>query len=218
MRKYLFIGVLAVLSLLLLHSFATPPAVVPTWTVRLPATHGLKAGAIIEETGKPIGKVVAVKPHNASDGENGTDVVVTLDPSGQQRLRENSTFFVAPSTGTTEPGLRLVVFDETSPVLPPGSHIKGAESELAVELKKQIAGLDSTVREVSRQLDKFRGALDSVSKSEEKRKLEEGVEGLLVTMQRVQNDVVRVVTKELARWKQIFDKIFPAETTEKKTV
>ncbi len=218
MRKYLFIGVFAFLSLLLLHSFATPPALVPTWTVRLPATHGLKAGAIIEETGKPIGKVVAVKPHSASDGERGTDVIVTLDLNSQQRLRENSTFLVAPSTGTTEPGLRLVVFDETSPVLPPGSHIKGAESELAVELKKQIAGLDSTVREVSRQLDQFRGALDSVSKSEEKRKLEEGIEGLAVTVRRVQDDVIRVVTEELARWKQIFEKIFPIEVETKKTV
>ena len=218
MRKYLFIGVFAFLSLLLLHSFATPPALAPTWTVRLPATHGLKAGAIIEETGKPIGKVVAVKPHSASDGERGTDVIVTLDLSSQQRLRENSTFLVAPSTGTTEPGLRLVVFDETSPVLPPGSHIKGAESELAVELKKQIAGLDSTVREVSRQLDKFRGALDSASKSEEKRKLEEGVEGLVVTVRRVQDDVIRVVTEELARWKQIFEKIFPTEAAAKRTV
>ena len=218
MRKYLFIGVFAFLSLLLLHIFATPPALAPTWTVRLPATHGLKAGAIIEETGKPIGKVVAVKPHSASDGERGTDVIVTLDLNSQQRLRENSTFLVAPSTGTTEPGLRLVVFDETSPVLPPGSHIKGAESELAVELKKQIAGLDSTVREVSRQLDKFRGALDSVSKSEEKRKLEEGIEGLVVTVRRVQDDVIRVVTEELARWKQIFEKIFPIEVETKKTV
>ncbi len=218
MRKYLFVGMFCLSSLLLLRVFATPSALAPTWIVQLPAAHGLRAGAVIEETGAPIGKVVAVKAHLTADGESGTDVIVTLDPNGQQRLRENATFFVTPATGTTGPGLRLVVFDEKSPLLPPGSHIKGAESELAVELKRQIAGIDSTVREVSRQLDKFRGALDSASKSEEKRKLEEGVEGLAATVRRVQDDVTRVVTEELARWKQIFEKIFPAATETKKTV
>jgi len=218
MRKYLFIGVFGLFSLLLLRSFATPPVLAPTWTVQLPATHGLKAGAIVEETGKPIGKVIAVKPHKASDGESGADVIVTLDLTAQQRLREKSTFLVIPSTATTTPGLRLVVFDETSPVLPPGSHIRGAESELAVELKKQVAGLDSMVREASRQLDQFRDALESVSKSEEKRKLEEGIEGLAATVRRVQADVTRFVTEELARWKQILDKIFPTEAGIEKTV
>ena len=218
MRKFIFVGVFALFSLLLLHLFATPPALTPTWTVQLSAAHGLKAGALVEETGKPIGKVISVKPHTTADGESGADVVVTLDLSSQHRLRENSTFLVAPSTGTAEPGLRLVVFDETSPVLPPGSHVKGADSELAIELKKQITGLDSTVREVSRQLDQFRGALESASKSEEKRKLEEGVEGLAATVRRVQDDVTRVVTEELARWKSIFEKIFPSTTAAKKTV
>ena len=218
MRKYLLGGLFGLSALLLLHVFATPPALTPTWTVQLPAAHGLKVGAIVEETGQPIGKVVAVKPHTGSDGTAGADVVVTLDPSGQQRLRENSAFFVTPSTGTTDPGLRLVVFDEKSPLLPPGSHVKGTDSELAIELKKQIAGIDSTVREVSRQLDQFRGALDSVSKSEEKRKLEEGVEGLAATVRRVRDDVTRVVTQELARWKAIFEKIFPAEPKAEKTV
>ena len=218
MRKFIFVGMIGLASLLLLRIFATPPTPAPTWTVRLPATHGLKAGAIVEETGKPIGTVVSVKPHTASDGESGADVIVTLDRSGQQRLRENSTFLVTTPTETVEPELHLVVFDETSPVLPPGSHIKGAESELAVELKRQIAGLDSTVREVSRQLDQFRDALDSVSKSEEKRKLEAGVEGLAATVRRVQDDLTRVVTEELARWKQIFEKIFPAGTEAKKAV
>jgi ABC-type transporter Mla subunit MlaD len=218
MRKYVFLGVFALASLLLLRVFATPLALTPTWTVQLPATHGLKAGAIVEEAGQPIGKVIAVKPWRASDGERGADAVVTLDLNAQHRLRANSTFLVSPSTETTEPKLRLVVFDETSPMLPPGSHIKGAESELAVELKKQIAGLDSTVREVSRQLDQFRSALDSVSRSEEKRRLEEGIEGLAVTIRRVQDDITRVVTQELARWKAIFDKIFPAEKAAEKTV
>src|SRR5262245_46186770 len=145
MRKYLLGGLLGLSALLLLHTFATTPALAPTWTVQLPATHGLKIGAVVEETGQPIGKVIAVKPHAGSDGTGGADVVVTLDPNSQQRLRENSTFFVTPATGTTDPGLRLVVFDEKSPVLPPGSHVRGVDSELAVELKKQIAGLDSTV-------------------------------------------------------------------------
>jgi|GEM_PF-5820157 len=219
MRKYLFGAVVCLSIVVLLHVFATPPSLTPStpiWTVQFPSAHDLKVGAVVEETGQPIGKVVAVKPHTGSDGNGGTDVVVTLDPHGQQRLRENSTFFVTPATGTTEPSLRLVVFDEKSPVLPPGSHVKGADSELAVELKRQIAGLDSTVREVSRQLDQFRGALDSVSKSEEKRRLEESVIGLAETFRRVQDDVTRVVTEELARWKHIFDKIFPPDTETKK--
>lgn len=217
MRKYLFIGVFALSSLLLLRVFATLP-LPPTWTVQLPVTHGLKAGAIVEEAGQSIGKVVAVKPYTGLDGERGAEVVVTLAPDAQHRLREHSTFLVSPATDTTDPKLRLVVFDETSPVLPPGSHIKGADSELAVELKKQIAGLDSAVREAARQLDQFRDALDNVSRSEEKRKLEEGIEGLATTIRRVQDDVTRIVAQELARWKAIFDKIFPTEKTAEKTV
>ena len=215
MRKYLFGAAFCFSALLLLYVFATPPSLTPTWTVQMPAAHGLKPGAVVEETGRPIGKVIAVHP-STTNGGGSTDVVVTLDPTAYQRLKENSTFLLTPTTGTTEPGLRLVVFDETSPVLPPGSRVKGADSELAVELKKQIAGIDSTVREVSRQLDQFRGALESVSKSEEKRKLEEGIEQLAVTVRRVQDDIARVLTEELARWRQIFEKIFPSET--KRTV
>jgi ABC-type transporter Mla subunit MlaD len=216
MRKYLLGGLCGLFVLFLLHTFANPPVSTPTWTVQLPATHGLKVGAIVEETGQPIGKVVAVKPLAGSEGTSGVDVVVTLDANGQQRLHENSAFFVTPTTGTTDPGLRLVVFDEKSPLLPPGSHVKGTDSDLTIELKKQIAAIDNTVREVSRQLDQFRGALDSVSKSEEKRKLEEGVEGLAATLRRVQDDVTRMVTQELARWKAIFEKVFPAEKTAEK--
>jgi ABC-type transporter Mla subunit MlaD len=215
MRKYLFGAVFCLSALLFLYTFATPPSLTPTWTVQMPTAHGLKPGAVVEETGRPIGKVIAVHP-STTNGGVGTDVVVTLDPTAHQRLKENSTFLLTPTTGTTEPGLRLVVFDETSPVLPPGSRVRGADSELAVELKKQIAGIDSTVREVSRQLDQFRGALESVSKSEEKRRLEEGIEGLAVTVRRVQDDIARVITEELARWRQIFEKIFPSET--KRTV
>lgn len=221
MRKYLFAAVFCLSAVLLLYVFATPlpltPAT-PTWTVQLPSTHALKVGAVVEETGRPIGKVVAVRARSTSDGIGGTDVVVTLDPSAHQRLKENSTFLLTTPTGAAEPRLRLVVFDETSPVLPPGSRVKGADSELAVELKKHIAGLDSTVREVSRQLDQFRGALDNVSRSEEKRKLEEGVEGLVATVRRVQDDITRVVSEELVRWKQIFDKIFPPDTETKRAV
>ena len=216
MRKYLFGAVFCLSALLLLYVFATPPSLTPTWTVQMPTAHGLKPGAVVEETGRPIGKVIAVHPSTTKNGGDSTDVVVTLDPTAHQRLKENSTFLLTPTTGTTEPGLRLVVFDETSPVLPPSSRVKGADSELAVELKKQIAGIDSTVREVSRQLDQFRGALESVSKSEEKRKLEEGIEQLAVTVRRVQDDIARVLTEGLARWRQIFEKIFPSET--KRTV
>lgn len=223
MRKYLFGVIFCLSALLLLYVFATPPlpsSSAPIWTVQLPSAHDLKVGAIVEEIGQPIGKVIAVHPRSTSDGIDSAevDVVVTLDPSAHQRLKENSTFLLTTPTGTTEPRLRLVVFDETSPVLPPGSRVKGADSELAIELKKQLAGLDSTVREVSRQLDQFRGALDSVSKSEEKRKLEEGVEGLAATVRRVQDDITRVVTEEFARWKAIFEKIFPAEKEAGKTV
>ena len=215
MRKYLFSAAFCFSALLLLYVFATPPSLTPTWTVQMSTAPGLKPGAVVEETGRPIGKVIAVHP-STTNGGGSTDVVVTLDPTAYQRLKENSTFLLTPTTGTTEPGLRLVVFDETSPVLPPGSRVKGADSELAVELKKQIAGIDSTVREVSRQLDQFRGALESVSKSEEKRKLEEGIEQLAVTVRRVQDDIARVLTEELARWRQMFEKIFPSET--KRTV
>ena len=221
MRKYLFVVLFCLSAVLFLRVFATPPSLTsstPTWIVQIPTTYNLQPGAIVEETGQPIGKVLAVNPRTGSDSPRDVDVVVTLDTNGQQRLRENSTFFVTPATDTTASKLRLVVFDETSPLLPPGSRIKGTDSELALELKKQLAGVDSTVREISRQLDQFRDALDSVSKSEEKRKLEEGVEGLAATVRRTQEDITRVVTEELARWKKIFEKIFPAEKETERAV
>ena len=68
-----------------------------------------------------------------------------------------------------------------------------------------------TVRGVAQQLDIFRQVLDKTSKSEEKRKLEESIGGLAATIDRTQNDAIRIVTEEIARWKKLFDKFFPPE-------
>jgi hypothetical protein len=82
---------------------------------------------------------------------------------------------------------------------------------MELEIKRQIAALDSTVRGVVQQLDSLRQVLDKTSKSEEKRKLEESVEGLAATIHRTRNDFIRIVTEELARWKKLYDKFFAPE-------
>jgi ABC-type transporter Mla subunit MlaD len=213
MRKLLFIAVFCLSSLLLWRVYATTSSVPSLWTVRLTAAHGLMAGDAVEEGGRRIGQVVRVEPHLAPDRETETDVLITLDPSARDRVRERSTFFVATPTGSTRPTLSLVVFDEKSAVLPPGSQIAGAESETELELKRQLASVDTAIRGVSQQLDQFRQLLDKASKSEEKRNLEKSVEGFFVTMQRTRDDFVRIVTEEVARWKRLYEKFFPPETT-----
>jgi hypothetical protein len=214
MRKWIVIGVLCLSSLFFLRVYATTSPVTATWTVRLPENHGLVAGDTVEEAGEGIGQVVEVAPHTATDGESGFDVLITLDHSHQDRLRERSTFVVVKSPGSTRPVLTLVVFDEKSPVLPPGSRIAGVGSEMELEVKRQLAALDNTVRGVARQLDILRQVLDKTSKSEEKRKLEESIGGLAATLHRTQSDVMRIVTEEIARWKKLFDKFFPPEAEE----
>ena len=214
MRKLFFISVFCLSSLLLLRVYATtPPATTtPTWTVRFTESHGLMAGDAVEEAGHQIGKVVSVAPHSAPDREGGIDVTITLTPDAQIRLRQRSTFLVTTPTGSVHPVMSLVVFDEQSPVLPPGSRIAGADSEMELEIKRQIATLDSTVRDVTQQLDQWRQVLDKTSKSEEKRKLEESVAGLAATFHRTRDDFIRIVTEELARWKKLYEKLFPPET------
>jgi ABC-type transporter Mla subunit MlaD len=218
MRKWILVGVVCLSSLFLLRVYATTAPVTATWTVRLAENHGLMAGDAVEEAGARIGQVVEVAPHTVPDGESGFDVFITLDRSHQDRLRERSTFFIATPPGSTRPVLTLVVFDEKSPVLPPGSRITGVGSEMELEVKRQLAALDSTVRGVVQQLDILRQVLDNTSKSEEKRKLEESIEGLAATIHRTRNDFIRIVTEEIARWKKLFDKFFPSEAEKMKTV
>lgn len=211
MRKLFFISVFCLSSFLLLHVYATTLPTTPTWTVRFTASHGLITGDAVEEGGHRIGEVVGIVPHTAPDGESGVDVTITLDSTAQTRLRERSTLLVTTPPGSTRPVLNLIVFDDTSPVLPPGSLIAGAESEMELEIKRQMATLDSAVRDVTQQLDQWRQVLDKTSKSEEKRKLEESVEGLAATFHRTRDDFIRIVTEEIARWKKLVDKLFPPE-------
>ncbi|NOT55563.1 MAG: hypothetical protein HOP18_13250 [Deltaproteobacteria bacterium] len=215
MRRWIIVGVLCVSSLFLLRVYATTAPVTATWTVRLADRHGFMAGDTVEdEGGARIGHVVDVGPHSAPDGESGFDVSITLDRDQHTRLRERSTFVVATPPDSPRPVLRLIVFDETSPVLPPGSRIAGVGSEMELEIKRQIAAFDSTVRGVTQQLDALRQVLDKTSKSEEKRKLEESVGGLAATLHRTQADVIRIVTEEIARWKKLYEKFFPPEAEE----
>ena len=213
MRKWIFAGVFCLSSLLLLRVYATTPpaATTPTWIVHFTESHGLRAGDPVEEAGRRIGDVVGIASHTASAGKSGVDVTITLDSIAQTRLRERSTFLVTTPTGSTRPVLNLIVFDDTSPVLPPGSRIIGAESEMELEIKQQLATLDRTVRGVAQQLDQWRQVLDKTSKSEEKRKLEESVAGLATSLHRMRDDFIRIVTEEIARWKKLLDQLFPPE-------
>jgi predicted nucleic acid-binding Zn-ribbon protein len=107
--------------------------------------------------------------------------------------------------------LSLVVFDEHSPPLPPGSRVAGVESELELELKRQIIAAESAVRIFTRQLDDLRQTLDKASRSEEKRKLEDSMDGLVDTLRRTRDDVARLITQELRRWKKLYEKFFEPE-------
>jgi ABC-type transporter Mla subunit MlaD len=209
-RKILFLSVLGVIVLFLLHVFAITPTE-PTWTVRLRAPHGLQAGDAVQEGERRIGRVVAVESRTGSGKTPTTEVSITLDPSFHERLHEQSTMVVATPAGSVRPVLRLVVFDEKSPSLPPGSLISGASSEMEVELKRQLSAATGVIRDLGRQLDDWRDTLDRASRSEEMKKLEEGAGGLIDTLRRAQDDLSRAVTREIDRLRRLYDKLFPRE-------
>jgi hypothetical protein len=213
MRKFILVVALGLSLFFFLSVYATPPAS-PVWTVRLHASHGFKVGDVVEEAGHRIGQVVGVESYTDRTGETGASILITLDPGSRERLRERATFLVVKPGGSTRPVLTLVVFDEHSPPLPPGSQIAGVESEFELELKRQLAAAEDTVRVFTRQLDDLRQTLDRASHSEERKKLEDSVGGLFDTLRRTRNDIARVIIEEMGRWKKLYDKLFPSERAE----
>jgi len=213
MRKILLLVVISLPLLFLLRVYALPPTLPddPVWTVRLRAAHGLVIGDAVEEAGHHIGQVVGVTPYTAAPGEAGTDVLITLDPSFRDRLRERATFLITEPPGSVRPVLTLVVFDEHSPPLPPGSQIAGAESELELELKRQVVAMEGAVRVFSQQIDGLRQTLDKASHSEERKRLDDSVGGLVDTLRRTRDDTIRILTEEMGRWKKFYDTLFPSE-------
>ncbi|HEV8714905.1 MAG TPA: hypothetical protein VGX03_19010 [Candidatus Binatia bacterium] len=213
MRKIIYMAAIGLPLLFLLSVYAIPPTVPesPLWTVRLRAAHSLVAGDAVEEAGHRIGQVVGITPYSEPNGEVGTDIFITLDPSSRDRLRERATFLVTKPAGRVRPVLTLVVFDEHSPPLPPGSQIAGAESELELELKRQVVAMEGAVRVFSRQIDDLRQTLDKASHSEERKRLDDSVGGLAETLRRTRDDALRVFTEEMGRWKKFYDKLFPPE-------
>lgn len=210
LRKILFLSVIGISVLFLFNVFATTPTE-PTWTVRLRAPYGLQVGDIVEEHGRRIGQVVAVSEYAERSKLPITDVQITVDPTVRERMREQATVLVTTPPGGSRPILRLIVFDEHSPLLPPGSVIAGAESDTEVELKRQLLTATGVVRDLSRQLDDWRRTLDKASRSEELKKLEESAGGLIDTLRQTQEDFVRAVDREITRLKKLYDKLFPKE-------
>lgn len=213
MRKILIVcGIVVSLPivLFLLNVSATSP-LSAIWTVRLSAPYGLRAGDGVEEAGRRIGSVVGVEPR----GSDGADIYITLDPDSRDRLRERSTFLVMTPAGSTRPILNLVVFDEHSPVLPPGSALTGTESETELELKRQLTAMEGAVHVLTRQLEDLRSTVEKTRKSEEKKRLEESVGGLFDTVRRTGDDLEHAVTQELDRWKKTYDKLLPPPGREK---
>jgi ABC-type transporter Mla subunit MlaD len=213
MRKILFLSVAGVVALFLLNVFATPPAAL-TWTVRLHAPHGLQTGDAVQEGERRIGRVVAVESRTEGDRNPVTDVLITIDPSFRGRLHERSMMLVTTPAGAKRPVLRLIVFDDKSPLLPPGHIIAGADSEMEVELKRQLMAAEGVIRGLSRQLDDWRQTLDSASRSDELKKLEDGVGGLLDTFRKTQEEVARTVTREIDRLRKLYEKLFPPKHEE----
>lgn len=210
MSRKIFLIAVGVAALFLLNVFATTPTE-PTWTVRLRAPHGLQAGDAVEERGRRLGRVVAVNEYAERDKPPMTDVVIAIDSLFRERMRERATVLVTTPPGAERPVLQVIVFDEQSAPLPPGSIIAGAESAMEVELKRQLVAATGAIRDLSRQLDEWRQTLDKASKSEELKKLEDSAAGLIETLRQAQEDLTRVINREIARLKQLYDKLFPKE-------
>jgi hypothetical protein len=209
-RTALFLTVIGVAVLFLLNVFATP-SLEPGWTVRLHAAHGLQEGDAVEEGEQRIGQVTAVESRPGKHGVAEVEVHILLEPPFRNRVRERSTFLVTTPPGAARPVLKLIVFDEHSPALPPGSLIVGAESHMEVELRRQLLAAEGMVRDLSRQLEDWGRTLDRAARSEELKKLEDGVGGLMETLRRTQEDLARVIEQEIARLKKLYEKFFPPE-------
>lgn len=210
MRKMMLVAAIGVSFFYLLSVYATPPET-PLWTVRMRAAHGLQPGDTVEEAGRPIGSVVRVESSTGARGEAEANIIITIDPDSRDRIRERATFAVPQPGGAARPVLTLIVLDEHSPVLPAGSQIVGVDSELELELKRQLVAAEGAVRVFTQQLDDLRQALDKTSRSEEKRRLENRAERLRDTWERTRDDFVRILTEELGKWKKFYDKLFPPE-------
>jgi hypothetical protein len=210
LRKIFFLSAVGVAALFLLNVFATTPTE-PTWTVRLRAPHGLQAGDSVEEHGRRIGRVVAVNEYAEHGKPPRTDVLIAIDSPFRERLRDQATVLVTTPPGADRPALRLIVFDEHGSPLPPGSIIAGAESNMEVELKRQLLAATGAIRDLSRQLDDWSQTLDRASRSEELKKLEDSAGGLIDTLRQAQDDLARAIDREITRLKKLYDKLFPKE-------
>jgi uncharacterized coiled-coil protein SlyX len=82
---------------------------------------------------------------------------------------------------------------------------------MEVELKRQLLTADEVIRGLSHQLDDWRQTLDKASRSDELKKLEEGVGGFLDTLRKTQDEVARTVTREIDRLRKLYEKLFPRE-------
>ena len=225
MRKIILLGIMGVsgaiglLFFLLLNVSAMPPSdssdlADPSWTIRLQNTHGLAFGDIVEEAGSRIGRVLSVSDVVGSPEK---DVVITLNALFEDRLCERSTFFVKPSQpqGYGRPVLNLVVFDETSPLLPPGSQIAGAESEAEVEVRRQMVLMESAVQGLAKGLQSFSKTLETASRSKEKKQLEDSAVNLFERFKESEDEIMDTLTKEMERWRKLFEKLAPEKLGKK---
>ena len=210
LQKILLLSAVGVSVLFLLNVFATPTTE-STWIVRLRAPHGLQAGDVVEEKGQRIGRVIAVDASAGTSTTPMTDVLIAIDAPFRERIREHATVLATKPAGADRSVLRLIVFDEHSPLLPAGSIIAGAESDMEVELKRQLLTATGVIRDLSRQLDDWRQTLDKASRSEELKKLENSAGGLIDTLRRAQEDFSRMVDREISRLKRLYEKLFPKE-------
>ncbi|MGE0680449.1 MAG: hypothetical protein AB7P69_06015 [Candidatus Binatia bacterium] len=210
LRKIFLLSAVGVAALFLLNVFATP-TVESTWTVRLRSPHGLQVGDAVEEGTHRIGRVVAVNEYAEHGKPPMADVLIAIDSSFRERLRDQATVLVTTPPGAGRPVLRLIVFDEHSAPLPPGSIIAGAESNMEVELKRQLLTATGAMRDLSRQLDDWSQTLDKASRSEELKKLEDSAGGLIDTLRQAQADLTRAIDREITRLKKLYDKLFPKD-------
>jgi hypothetical protein len=71
--------------------------------------------------------------------------------------------------------------------------------------------MEGAVRVFSQQIDGLRQTLDKASHSEERKRLDDSVGGLVDTLRRTRDDTIRILTEEMGRWKKFYDTLFPSE-------
>ena len=88
--------------------------------------------------------------------------------------------------------------------------IAWAESQIEVELRRQLAAMESAVQTFKQQIEMFNRVLDQTQRCEEKRQLEDSVGNLFDTLRQTRDEVTQSLSEEVDWWKIHYERLFPA--------